>query len=297
MATMRAAVSPVTATVEPRTPVGDIRAALSAAATDHAVVVSSERPVGLVERRAVASAPLHSVAADLMTHRPVTVPEGADTRRARTLMALHDVDVVVVVDDDDHLVGIASRDSVIAADTVGLPQEVEREKPRQRGGRRMFRVNRYEVTVGLDRASIHDAFAGDPAVWLPEGSRRRGDTWEVELRAGPAHHAVAMSLGSAWTSGLSTWRRIRWEPVDTDGDLLPETALPVFEGELGLEPGGIERDLVLVIEGTYEPPGGLAGKIIDTVAMRAVTTITMHTLLAAISDRLHEATSPALPTS
>jgi hypothetical protein len=57
---------------------------------------------------------------------------------------------------------------------------------------------------------------------------------------------------------------------------------PNFRGVLTARPEG--RGASLRIEGTYEPPFGIAGRIFDAIAGRRIAALTLTRLLRALSD-------------
>jgi CBS domain-containing protein len=92
------------------------------------VVVKDGRPVGIVTDRDVAMAVADSAdvadrtVGDIMTPDPITIHEDATASALPETMAEGGVRRIPVVDDDGHLVGIATLDDVVA--TVGEMVEV-----------------------------------------------------------------------------------------------------------------------------------------------------------------------------
>ena len=140
--------------------------------------------------------------------------------------------------------------------------------------------------IPLSPATI-DVFTGDPQQWLPGPAFLHGpQTWTVEMRAGPIHRAVALSVGRVWRHGETAWRALRWEPVEDGSELLPlESLLPVFVGELGIVPIAADH-AELRLRGTYAPPGGLAGAVADHAGLHRVAERTVNRLLEDIAARL-----------
>jgi hypothetical protein len=131
------------------------------------------------------------------------------------------------------------------------------------------------------------AFRGDPGAWLPVPARRRGgERWTVTLRAGPLSRSVACTVGPVWEVAGTAWRRLGWQPESERGDPLPVAGLlPVLDGEIGLarENGRV----VLLINGTYTPPVGILGKILDRLAGRRVAHATARAFLRAAASALY----------
>ncbi len=152
------------------------------------------------------------------------------------------------------------------------------------------------LPLGLARADLLTAFAGSPETWLPAPARRIGPgVYNVTLHAGPAHHEVAMTLGTVWSRDGGKWRRIRWSPLSTEGDLVDaDRVLPGFSGELGIGPGATEDVLELELRGQYRPPGGPVGAVLDKAGLHVVALFTVSRLLTAVRDGLQHATESTL---
>lgn len=86
--------------------------------------------------------------------------------------------------------------------------------------------------------------------------------------------------------GPTTWRSLRWTAVrrSTAGGLEPDPRLPDFSGALGLrcEPGSV----VLVLRGTYDPPGGWLGNAVDALVLGTAAARTARQLLVDVAGRL-----------
>lgn len=143
-------------------------------------------------------------------------------------------------------------------------------------------------SVALDagrRWAVIEAFLGDPAAWLPEGSRPAGlDRWFVTLHAGPVSAAVAMTIDRSWSLPDAYSRPVTWAPAATADDGTATGLLPDFWGRLTLRVE--EGTLRLVLSGRYQPPGGRAGMIADTAALHLVAAATARRLLADVAERL-----------
>ncbi|MFT5221855.1 MAG: hypothetical protein ACI867_000150 [Glaciecola sp.] len=129
---------------------------------------------------------------------------------------------------------------------------------------------------------------GPPGAIFP-GSRASGPgQWRVPLHAGPVTREVDVHLGEVWLWGDGRWRSLTWEPCPVPHEFLPvERVLPSFVGELGLTTGN--RSLVLT--GSYHPPLGLVGTVVDTAALNAVARVTARQLLGDIALGLAQPTS------
>lgn len=134
---------------------------------------------------------------------------------------------------------------------------------------------------------------GSPAVWLPGTARPTGpETWGVTLHYRRMSRSVTCRVGPAWSVAGTLTRTIAWEPLPEDGDVLPlERLLPSFEGHLELH-GTSTTGAVLVLSGTYEPPGGVAGSLATMTVLHRVAEATATRFLEEVAVGL-SATVPA----
>lgn len=140
--------------------------------------------------------------------------------------------------------------------------------------------------IATDLPSADAVFTADPGAWLPEPARPRGPgCWTVELAAGPATRSVACRVGGVWRTRQGTWRSVRWQPEAEAQDLGPVPAgLPRFRGEIGLVDGDGGPELVL--RGSYRPPGGWLGTLLDTAGLRGVAATTGRRFLQDVGEKL-----------
>lgn len=92
--------------------------------------------------------------------------------------------------------------------------------------------------------------------------------------------------------GFSEPAIVTLRPVHRDGDMEPRFgvhweaegggAFPVFYGELIVEADEDYNAFVLAVDGTYEPPGGLAGKVFDAIVGERLAAETTRNLLETI---------------
>lgn len=155
-----------------------------------------------------------------------------------------------------------------------------------------------DVAVTVPAPGPTDTFLDDPARWLPAPALHRGPAaWIVNLDAGALHREVRLELGQARLMLNGLRRPVRWKPAD-DQHLIPlEAFLPSFTGELRLvHVRANEAELRLV--GSYRPPGGLAGGLLDRTALHRVAEATARHFLEAVAQKLcqpREVLPPPVP--
>jgi hypothetical protein len=140
-------------------------------------------------------------------------------------------------------------------------------------------------------AAAASRFAGDPGAWLADDARRLLDAWQAEVRLGRLRQPVVATVGSAWVDGPTTWRTLRWTPVrlGEGHEQVDDRRLPAFEGRIGLrlDAEGAAADRAdLVLAGTYEPPAGRLGSVLDALLLHKVAEVTAHQLVTDVADRL-----------
>lgn len=141
---------------------------------------------------------------------------------------------------------------------------------------------------------VREAFVDDPGRWLPEAEPVGADRWTMTVRAGHLSRTVTAQVGPPRQVGDSVWRPLSWTPtVDDDATVPVERFLPSLQGDLGLN--GSVGNATLMLDGSYEPPGGLAGAALDSVALHQVAGHTLQQLLTDIADRLAAGTAPEPP--
>lgn len=94
--------------------------------------------------------------------------------------------------------------------------------------------------------------------------------------------------------GFSEPAIVSLRPVHLPGDMEPRFgvswqaegsgAFPVFHGELIVRADNDYNSFGIAIDGTYEPPGGIAGKVFDAVVGKRLAAETTQNLLATIRD-------------
>ncbi len=133
-------------------------------------------------------------------------------------------------------------------------------------------------------AAVQKAFRAAPKELFPDARQQGDGALRVLLTsAAGLHRPVDLHLGETWQMASGAWRPITWVPVSSQGDLVPmERFLPTFVGELGLLP----EDGSIVLDGAYDPPLGLAGEIVDAVAMGHVAQTTGRLLVAAVAEQV-----------
>jgi len=75
---------------------------------------------------------------------------------------------------------------------------------------------------------------------------------------------------------------LRWEATGAAGELFP-----VLDADLVLAPAGAGRVRV-GLAGTYRPPFGRAGQVLDRAIMNRLANATIHSLLAGIAEALSD---------
>jgi hypothetical protein len=139
-----------------------------------------------------------------------------------------------------------------------------------------------------DVTSTVARFTTDPSRWLPHARHVGPDRWAAPVAGLGIDRPVEIAVGSPWCLGSTWWRTFSWRPLPSPNDPVPvDRLLPVLDAELGLVVQG-SRQLTLVLDGRYQPPGGAVGAAIDAVALGRVARRTVEATLEAIADRLRE---------
>jgi hypothetical protein len=100
----------------------------------------------------------------------------------------------------------------------------------------------------------------------------------VILRAADVTEPAIISLTSAHRPADMTPRyAVHWQ-AEGGG------AFPIFDGFLSVTADQDYNSYWLVIEGSYEPPGGLAGKMFDAVVGNRIAVATTRNLLGSLRD-------------
>lgn len=149
----------------------------------------------------------------------------------------------------------------------------------------MAHTLRTTVALPIPPADAAAAFRSDPGRWLPEPGRRNGiGHWLVHLWAGQLGVLVDCALAEVLRDGPQSRRRMTWQPLRDEESLLTR-AVPSFRGELCLLDRG-DGVAELVVDGTYRPPGGVAGSLADRLALHVLAKRTATTFLRAVADGL-----------
>jgi hypothetical protein len=131
-------------------------------------------------------------------------------------------------------------------------------------------------------ASVAELIQADPGTWLPDARTAGPDIWRGAVRFGRLRREVACEVGVATTSHDSIWRPLAWTPVPHAGDRVPiHETLPRFRGEIGCHLGRA----VLVLDGSYEVPGGRIGELADAAGLAGAARLTASAFLADIRGR------------
>lgn len=152
----------------------------------------------------------------------------------------------------------------------------------------MSRSVRSFLPVGEVVGNPVATFRGPAGAWLP-GARHVGpDRWQLTVGGLGVDRPVELVVGDPWQLGNTWWRSLRWTPLREDGDAMAvERLLPELDAELGLTHAAGEG-FTLVLDGSYDPPGGVVGEALDAVALGRVARRTIADLLAAISRSLQQ---------
>jgi hypothetical protein len=126
---------------------------------------------------------------------------------------------------------------------------------------------------------------GSPRAWLPSSPRRAGRAWRVDVRLGQWQHPVRATVGAVWSGGGDTWRSLRWVPLQESNPGARNRRLPDFTGRIGLRHQG-DSDGVLLLLGTYDPPGGWVGGALDALVLHKAAQRTVNDLLDDVRERL-----------
>ena len=154
----------------------------------------------------------------------------------------------------------------------------------------MVRSVRVFLPVAADGRAVAAVFASDPARWLPAPRRNRNDpSFAIPVRAGGIERTVRTDVGDVWQRGTTTWRAISWDPVSDTGDSGGiNRFLPSFTGEIGLHTSN-DGDTTVILDGEYDPPGGVLGTVVDAAGLRRVARSTMTRFAADVAAQLTDA--------
>lgn len=150
----------------------------------------------------------------------------------------------------------------------------------------MTRSLSHRLPVAGDPDDLVRRLSGDPEVWLPPPARWRGtNSWFVDLAAGPVHRRVACGVGAVWELEGGFWRTLTWDPVaQRDEPIAVQHAIPTFRGQLGLTIA--DGAATLVLSGSYRPPAGAFGTLVDAAVLRKVAESTTSWFIREVAGRL-----------
>lgn len=148
----------------------------------------------------------------------------------------------------------------------------------------MTNLNRATALPPNAADRLRETFCMAPYAWLPDHARRAGADWTIELSAGRLRRTVQAHIGPPVLVGEVASRTFRWIPAEAD-TLIPGSAIPGFTGHLELHLP-VRGAPILVLTGDYDPPGGWAGKGVDTLLMHHVANHTTARLLDEVREGL-----------
>lgn len=136
--------------------------------------------------------------------------------------------------------------------------------------------------VAAPLASAHDLIAA----FFSTHPAPNGDGARVILHAGDVAQSAIIRLESAHRPADMTPRyRVHWEP-EAGGPY------PVYDGELRIGADEDYNAFWLILEGSYEPPGGVAGQVFDNVIGHRIAAAVARNLLTEMRTEI-EATFEA----
>ena len=124
---------------------------------------------------------------------------------------------------------------------------------------------------------------------IPAGADHGECDLTLGLPVGKDHEiarAVKANTQKLASTGNYTSRyRVAWEAGRTARGI----PTPAFDGTLTISAGEDYDETALQIDGSYDPPGGPAGRAFDDLIGRRIAHATMSALLAGVGDELREA--------
>lgn len=162
----------------------------------------------------------------------------------------------------------------------------------------MTRTLRSTVAVDPPAVEALAAFRQDPGRWLPTPLRGHGPGhWQIYLWAGQLGVLMDCAVGRAGhgrgdvgapgTAGTGVVRHLEWQPLGGASDTRLSRVVPTFCGELSAVDRG-HGVAEMVLAGTYEPPGGRPGSLIDQLLLHRLARRTARRFLQAVAIRLGE---------
>lgn len=143
------------------------------------------------------------------------------------------------------------------------------------------------LPAGID---AEGALRDDPGRWLPHPRPQGLRRWRFELEALGIVRPVLCDVSDAAVTRSGPTRRLTWEPVTVDADIVAgDRFLPGFAGELRVV--GAPATPSVVLAGDVLLPLGRLGVALDQVALRGVADRSLDDLLRRIAANLVELAS------
>lgn len=149
----------------------------------------------------------------------------------------------------------------------------------------------HQVELDESFARVRDGLRRGPAQWIPSLVEDRSGRLTCTIGVSFGGHLQRQALleighmesGEGWAVVPVSWRA-------ADADVL----FPTFAGELqatGLPQGRCELALV----GSYRPPMGAVGELVDRLVLHRVASLALATFLAHVAERLTVTARSAAP--
>lgn len=143
---------------------------------------------------------------------------------------------------------------------------------------------RREFLIDGPRWPVIEQFVTAPSAWLPEPAHELSDGhWRSEVRVGPLHRLVTMTVGPVRSIPDAWFRSLDWVP-ERRGRRTGPSPLPVWEGQVELRED--DDRLHLVVEGAYRPPGATVGAALDSALLHRIAEFTLTDVAERIGARL-----------
>jgi hypothetical protein len=141
------------------------------------------------------------------------------------------------------------------------------------------------MTNIAERELVHAPLAAAAdliAVFLTDNAAPGGSGARVVLEAGHFNQPATVTVNLNHQRGDMTPRyTVHWEAEGYSSDMFP-----VFDGILLVESDEDYNSFWLAIDGTYEPPGSLAGKMFDAVLGHRIAAETTRNLLSRVRESI-----------
>ena len=139
-----------------------------------------------------------------------------------------------------------------------------------------------QATVVGEFQKLCDALVEGPANWMPgmyESPTGKITQLEADTPLGRLARYAKIRVGPSTVETDEVVVPLNWHSLEA------EAAFPVFDGRLRLRRSGDGAHL-LVLEGDYEPPGGVLGHAADAAAMYAVAEATVQDFVEQVAGVL-----------